>query len=531
MGATFRWWTAVLVSLRGLHDGPVGCSRRNVTERFWESIALRLDAGTRRHDSGRTLLGGSPLRLLRLSERGARVVDELVSGGPVGDDPDRQRVARHLLDGGLAHPQPTGAPVVPVAVAVPVRDHATDLGELLDRLTGERAVREIVVVDDGSRDPATVTAAVGGRGQLIRHDRPFGPAAARNRAWRASTADVVVFVDADVLPERGWLGTMCAHFVDPEVAAVAPRIRARRASSSALDRYEEHRSPLDLGAVAARVAPGSRVSYVPTATIAYRRTVLTALGGFDEALTVGEDVDLVWRAVAAGHTVRYEPGAVVRHRNRPSWRELARQRFRYGSSAAALDARHPGSVAPVEINAWSLAAWALPVLGGRRGALAGLAAAAVSTAALVPGLRDRVEDPVGVALRIGGLGNLWAGRWLAHATVRAWLPLALTASTVSRRGRRATLASLAGPAAGEWLEVRPDLDPIRWTAATALDDASYCAGAWWGCWRQRSLRSLVPRVSGAPWLRRDGRANIASGARRGWRRESGPLLPSGLPRV
>ena len=470
-----------------------------MTERFWESIALRVDASTRRSDGGRTLLGGSPLRLLRLSDAGARVVDDLAGGAPVGTDPARQRLARRLLDAGLAHPVPRARPDLSVAVVVPVRDHADDLGTLLDQLDAD-GMPEVLVVDDGSTDAGAVMEAVAGRAAVVRHEQPAGPAAARNTGWRATDADIVVFVDADVSPTSGWLETVIGHFLDPRVGAVAPRIRGRRVSDSVLDRFEEHRSPLDLGAQEASVGPRRRVSYVPTAAIAYRRAVLQETGGFDESLRVGEDVDLVWRTVEAAHTVRYVPDAVVTHRNRPTWRALARQRATYGTSAAALDRRHPGGVPPVELNVWSIVAWTLPVVAGWPGVAAGVATAAVSTGALVPKLRGRVDRPVAEALRLGGLGNLWAGRWLAHATVRAWLPLALVGSARSRRIRRATVAAMVVPALLSWRETEPDLDPLRWTAACLLDDVAYCAGVWRGCWRERSWRCLAPRLSGIPGL-------------------------------
>ena len=472
-----------------------------MTEGFWEHTALRLDDGTRRSDGGRTLLGGSPLRIVRLSDAGAATLDDLVGGDPVGDDPARQRLTRRLLDGGLVHPVPLRPSDATVTLVVPVRDHADDLAALLDALeTAGDLPAEVIVVDDGSSAPEAVTRAVGGRATVVRRDRPGGPAAARNAGWSIASGALVVFVDADVLPTDGWLTTVLAHFADPAVAAVAPRVRGRRTGDSVLDRYEEHRSPLDLGPRPARVAPRTRVAYVPTAAIAYRRSVLEALGGFDEDLHVGEDVDLVWRVVGAGHTVRYEPAALVTHRNRPSWTAFLRQRARYGSSAAALDRRHPGLVPPVELDPWSMLAWALPVVGGRRGALAGLATASATTAALLPKLRGRFDHPIAEAVRLGGLGNLWAGRWLAHATVRAWLPLALGASCVSRRARRATAAALVVPPVLGWRDTRPDLDPVRWVAASVADDAAYCAGAWWGCWRARSWRALAPRRAGIPGL-------------------------------
>ena len=172
----------------------------------------------------------------------------------------------------------------------------------------------------------------------------------------------MAFVDVDVTPSPGWLDRLLGHFADERVAAVAPRVMAAPASG-AIARYELDHSPLDLGAQPARVAPGTRVSYVPAAALVARTAIIREVGGFDERLRTGEDVDLVWRLVGAGHRVRYEPAVVVTHDPRATWRAWAAQRIGYGASAAPLARRHPGAVAPVRVSGWTVAVWGL--LAGR----------------------------------------------------------------------------------------------------------------------------------------------------------------------
>ena len=471
-----------------------------MAEAFPEHIALAPDPETRRSADGRTLLGGAPMRLLRFSDVGAAAVDDVLSGGAVAPTGARAQVARRLLDAGMAHPRPLSVPDVRVSVVVPVRDHADDLGALLEDLHVPPGT-EVVVVDDGSADRAAVPRVVAGRATVVRHEQSLGPGAARDAGWRVSAGEVIAFVDADVVPTSGWLDLLLAHLCDPAVGIVAPRVRSRP-GPSLRERYERHRSPLDLGDREARVVPRGRVSYVPTATVVCRRATLEALDGFDAAMRVGEDVDLVWRAVETGWTVRYEPAAEVVHRPRGTWTGLVRQRAAYGSAAAPLDQRHPGSVAPVELNAWSLAAWMLATLGGRTGAVAGAGIGVGSALALAPKLRGRMERPVRSALELAGGGTLHAGTWLGRSVWRAWLPLALVASVPSRRVRLATAAAAVVPAlldrrdAGA--EVR--IDPVRWVALHALDQASYCVGVWRGAWRCRSARALLPHLSGIPGL-------------------------------
>ena len=435
-----------------------------------------LDPGVRRIDDGRVLVGGSPMRLLRLTEAGARLVDRLAAGEPVpvGDRP--RALVDRLLDAGMAHPRPDGVgfSAADVTVIVPVRDRAAGLAVTRAALGNVGAV---VVVDDGSTTPVEDAA--------IRHPSPRGPAAARNSGWRAATTALVAFVDADVEPSEGWLSTVVAHFDDDRVGAVAPRITS---VGGWLPEYEAVRSPLDLGPLPAAVHPRSRVPYVPTAALVVRRAALEDVGGFDESMHVGEDVDAVWRLHESGWRVRYEPTAVVRHPARSSLRGWLRQRVDYGSSAAPLTSRHPGDVAPVAVSPWSAIAWALAAAGRP---VVGLGVGASTTALLTPRLRG-VRHPWSEAARLAGLGHVAAGHRLADALVRAWWPAALVAG---RRGRRTLLAAALATSAIDYLRMRPSLDPLRWTAAHIADDVAYGAGLWWGCVRERSIAALAPDLT------------------------------------
>lgn len=451
-------------------------------------MRLTLDASVRRYDHGRVLLGGSPLRLLRLGKAAAGRLDSWLAGAPLGEDARDGLLARRLLDAGVVHP--TGGigclTTRDVTLVVPVKDDATGVAAVLAATT-DLAAR--IVVDDGSTAPLLHAT--------VRHLAPRGPAAARNTGMRQARTELVAFVDSDAVPEPGWLEAVLPLFDDPQVAAVAPRIRSAALVSAyqrsnpdrrsrAIARYESGRSSLDMGSRPAAVRPMSRVSYVPSAALVVRRSVLSTLDGFDERLRFGEDVDLVWRIIAAGWTVRYQPESTVRHEPRPTLRAWLRQRFDYGTSAAPLSARHPGRLSCALVSPAGAAPWVLAATGHP---LAALAVGAVTTGTLCRRLRTK-GVPTSACLVLAGNGQLATARGLSEAARRAWWPLAL----LTPHGRVLLLAAFLPSI----VEAAANGHGFRWTALRIADDLAYGAGVWAGGIRHRTTAPLLPRFTGWP---------------------------------
>lgn len=450
---------------------------------------------TLRRVAPRVWLGGSPLKMFRVSDKGADLLEEFGRCGVwTPADAAEMLLCERLLDAGAVHPRipegsrsggdgtaqhgPTAADVTAV---IPVRDDTHGLRTLLAGLSGARGTCiRTVVVDDGSRDPGAVAAVAATHGStVVRHDTSRGPAAARNSGLRLVETPLVAFLDADVSTSVGWLAPLLAHLGDEGVVAVAPRVRTA-GGSGLLASYERQHSPLDMGPVPARVRPGTRVAYVPTAALLVRVAELRSVGGFDETLRFGEDVDLIWRLGESGGTVRYEPSAVVEHAPRPDLRGWLRQRYGYGTSATELDRRHPGSVAPVAISPWSAAAWCGVAADHP---VAGVAIAGSSAALLA---RRLANVPADTALRLAIRGHLDAGRQLATAVLRPWWPIALTASLLSRRARRVVVAAV-------FVKAATDRGRPSHRAIALLDDLAYSLGVCSAVLRERRVGALLPR--------------------------------------
>jgi histidinol-phosphate phosphatase family protein len=153
----------------------------------------------------------------------------------------------------------------------------------------------VIVVDDRPRADGPllgdrVPEAIADRTMVIR-GAARGPAAARNRGWRAGRAPWVAFLDDDVVPRADWRAALVVDLAacGPGVAATQGTVRVPAAAG---------RRPTDWE----RNVGGLERARWATADMAYRRTALQAVGGFDERFprAYREDADLGLRVIAAG---------------------------------------------------------------------------------------------------------------------------------------------------------------------------------------------------------------------------------------
>jgi mycofactocin system glycosyltransferase len=479
--------------MSGLREEPITAM---MEPRLPDGFAVQVDRRVRVLGAGEALLGGSPTRLLRLAPAARCLLDD---GRLEVHDAVSAQLARTLLDATVAHPRPVGGPSHrDVTIVVPVRDNVFGLRRLLSSLRGIC----VVVVDDGSAIPLRQSDFNGldCHVELLSHARSRGPAAARNTGLAACRTDFVAFLDSDVVPRRGWLEALLGHFSDPAVALVAPRIVGLVQSDNLVAKYEAVRSSLDLGRREAPVVPYGTVSYVPSAAIICRRSALVAVGGFDETLQAGEDVDLCWRFVEAGARLRYEPIALVAHDHRTGLRVWLSRKAFYGQSAAPLSLRHPDKTAPLVISGWTLVLWLLLAIGSSMGYLASMVIAAFTArriANTLDGVESQPRDVAVVAAR--GLGS--AALQLASAICRHYWPIALIAALISPRCRQVVLLAAIVDGVADWLSRHRNADDqtkqiglLPYLAFKRLDDLAYGVGMWTGMVQERHLGPLKPQI-------------------------------------
>lgn len=231
---------------------------------------------------------------------------------------------------------------VVASIIIPVLNGAGTIGDTLRALAAQSGVPhevEIIVVDNGSTDD---TVGIVSRFPVrLAHCAVRGISAARNEGLRQSAGPIVLSIDADTLPARNWLREILTPFLRDETLVLAGGRTLSFRPETGAQRFIEQ---------AGLFAPENNVlnAHFPFAIgghLAVRREAAMAIGGWDESLSIAEDVDFSTRLIAhTGTRLRYLDRAVLFHRNRPDDADLVRQASGYGRGLASIYRRYPERV-------------------------------------------------------------------------------------------------------------------------------------------------------------------------------------------
>jgi GT2 family glycosyltransferase len=222
-----------------------------------------------------------------------------------------------------------------VAVAVCTRDRAEDLERCLAALQLlDPPADELLVIDNSPRTHATRDVVA--RYPRVRYVCEPTPGLdwARNRAIAEARSDVIAYTDDDVIVDSRWVGALKRAFADlPDAVAVTGLVLPFELETRAQELFEEyggfgrgfHRRVFrvdERNGERAVAQHGGTGKFGTGANMAFRRSIFAAIGPFDPALDVGTvtngggDLDMFFRVLREGHTLVYEPAALVRHRHR-----------------------------------------------------------------------------------------------------------------------------------------------------------------------------------------------------------------------
>ena len=226
--------------------------------------------------------------------------------------------------------------------------------------TQTAAVDEVIVVDDSPQGdveqrPGVRMLRSGGR----------GPYAARNVGWRASEADIVLFLDLRSRPRPDWARRLVEAFEEPAVALASsdvlvtggPSLGARVGKRHRFFRRERY------------TRDGLFRPYAPTCNLGVRRDALVAADGFREVRS-SADMDLCWRILADPRKRLVSlPEVLMEWVARDRLRDYFEQCYRYGKAHQPLYAEWARArrARKAPFATWCSSAWACAWLVERHG--------------------------------------------------------------------------------------------------------------------------------------------------------------------
>lgn len=201
---------------------------------------------------------------------------------------------------------------------------------------------DLILVDNAPSDNSTMDLVINYYPEFryIKEPRP-GLDWARNRAILEAQGEIIAFTDDDVIVDKNWVTAIAKSFIDePDTMAI----------TGLVEPYELERNSQILFELYGGFGRGAKPKWINIrnnykkrwslygtgqygtgANMAFRIYIFEKIGFFDNALDVGTvtngggDLDMFFRILKFGYTLKYEPNAVVFHRHRDEYSRLKKQ--------------------------------------------------------------------------------------------------------------------------------------------------------------------------------------------------------------
>lgn len=224
-----------------------------------------------------------------------------------------------------------------ISIVIPAFNCENTLKKCLDSLLGLTWPNvEIIIINDGSTD-RTPEILSKFSGITIINTRNRGPSNARNSGIKKAKGEYIAFTDSDCIVKPDWLDELYRGFTEEKVAGVGgdqqspadeshfgKTIQDFMKTVGFFTDYLKNRRKL------------IKTNHNPTCNVLYRKSILLEIGGFDEKLWPGEDVDIDLKILRKGYSLFYNPKAVVYHYRPQNLKAFSRMMERYGWAQAYL---------------------------------------------------------------------------------------------------------------------------------------------------------------------------------------------------
>jgi GT2 family glycosyltransferase len=234
-----------------------------------------------------------------------------------------------------------------ISVIIPVYNSQKTIEKCLSAVIEAPPMKkEIIVVDDASTD-RTYEIISGFPVKVFKLNENSGPAAARNFGFEQSTGDAIFFLDSDIIIMRDTL-TKLICVLREKSAGAAGGLPRPLSDNLISDSYV-----VRIFGISPIVETSVReIRSVGGGIVLYPRKVLQEIGGYDESLRMGEDLDLNMRVGEAGYKQFLVPSASGYHDVPSSLSVLARKWFQYGRWFFRVCTKHHLKRDPAQIIGW-----------------------------------------------------------------------------------------------------------------------------------------------------------------------------------
>ncbi|MCW3091603.1 MAG: putative glycosyltransferase [Ferruginibacter sp.] len=241
-----------------------------------------------------------------------------------------------------------------VSVVIATYDRPADLDQCLQSVLKQKSERliEVVVVDNNPESGLTAPVVERFPGVILINETKKGLSYARNTGISASTGEIILSTDDDVIVPPDWVENLVAPFTRQDVMVVTGNVLPVELSTPSQQLFEQY-GGLGRGYEGKIVDEEWFQTYkraaVPTwklgacANAAFRTSIFSnpLIGMINEKLGAGtptgcsEDTYLFYKVLKLGYTLIYEPRAFVWHNHRKTMESFNKQLYNYSKGHVA----------------------------------------------------------------------------------------------------------------------------------------------------------------------------------------------------